>query len=139
MKKFAVEPCDLQSAFRPLDSSINPDHVLCIKDTRQVDNGSAFSYEGTYYRIICSGQILPMPRSNGLKVEYSGSIYDVEVLDSLSLKSVAPKPPKKTRKSVVPAQNHPWRTTTTRFLPSIYDESDRQILEALYGSRLAWR
>ena len=148
-EKFAVEPSDPQSAFQQLDDSINLEHILCIKDTRQVDNGSAFSYEGSYYKIICNHKIIPvLPKSKitvlknsqyGIKVQYSGSIFDVEILDALPAKAVTKRPPKKPRKPTVPAQNHPWKTTPSRFLPSIYDESDRQIIEALYSSRLAWR
>lgn len=148
-EKFAVEPMDPQSAFRKLEDNINPDYILCIKDTRQVDNGSTFSYGSVYYRVIRNGKVMPvMPKSKvtilkspkfGLKVLYSGSIYDVEVLEALPAKKVTPKQPRQPRKPVVPKENHPWRTTTTKFPPSMFDESDREILDALYSSRLAWR
>lgn len=147
-ERFAVEPKDPQPAFRKLEH-INLDHILCIKDTRQVDNGSTFSYKSVYYRVVHDdGQVVPViPRSKvtvlksprfGLKVEYSGCVYDVEVLDSLPVKVVVPKQPKP-RKYVTPAQNHPWRSKPVRFPASMYDDSDREILEALYSSRLAWR
>lgn len=42
-EKFAVEPRDPQSAYRKLEDDINLDHILCIKETRQVDHGSTFS------------------------------------------------------------------------------------------------
>jgi len=148
-EKFAVEPKDPQSAFRKLDDNVNLDYVLCLKDTRQVDNGSTFSFEGVYYRIIRNNKIMPViPKSKiivlkspsfGLKVEYSGSIYNVETLDSLPLKTTAPKLPKLPRKPVVPAENHPWRTKYVKLPVTFYEESDREILEALYSSRLAWR
>jgi transposase len=148
-ERFAVAPRDSQSAFRPLDAAVNLDHILCIKETRQIDHASAFSYEGTYYKIIHNGKFMPaLPKSKitvlksslyGVQVQYNGVVFDVEALDGLPVKKENPKPPKEPRTSTVPSQNHPWRTTTARFLPSLYDESDRQILEALYGSRLAWR
>jgi len=148
-EKFAVEPRDPQPAFRQLDNNINPDYVLCLKDTRQVDNGSTFSFEGTYYRVVRNGKVMPViPKSKvivlkssrfGLKVKYSGSIYDVEPLDALPLKTVAPKLPKQPRKPVVPAGNHPWRTNSVKFPVTMYEESDREIIEALYSSTLAWR
>jgi len=75
----------------------------------------------------------------GLKVQYSGSIYDVEVLEALPPKEAAPKQPRQPKKPVPPAENHPWRAKTTRFPTTMYDESDREILDALYSSRLAWR
>lgn len=146
--KFAVKPKDPQSAFRGLDNTVNPDYILCIKDTRQVDNGSTFSYEGVYYRVLRNGKVMPViPKSKvtvlkssqfGLKVEYSGSVYEVEVLEALPPKEITLKQ-QQPRKSVIPAGDHPWRTTTTKLSPSMYDESDREIIDALYSSRLAWR
>lgn len=148
-EKFAVEPKETQSAFRKLRDNVNLDHILCIKKTRQVDNGSTFSYGGVYYRAIRNGKTMPIiPKAKitvlkspqfGLKVEYSSSIYDVEVLESLPSKDATPKQPRQARKPVAPAGNHPWRTKTTKYPVSMYDESDREILEALYSSRLAWR
>lgn len=148
-KKFAVEPSDPQSAFRELDDTINLDYILCIKDTRQVDNGSAFSFNSTFYRVIRNGKVMPViPKSKitvllssqfGLKVQYSGSVYDVEVLEHLPPKKVVPRQSRLPRKSVVPAENHPWRTKSTTFPISVYDESDREILDALFSSSLAWR
>ena len=63
-EKFAVEPRDPQSAFRKLEDTINPDHILCVKDTRQIDNGCTFSYENVYYRLIQNGKVIPLtPKS----------------------------------------------------------------------------
>jgi hypothetical protein len=148
-KKFAVPPRDPQSAFRKLDNAINIDHILCIKDTRQVDNGAAFSYEGSYYRIIHNDCVIPViPKSKvtvlkssqfGLKAQYNGSVYDVELLNSRPQKVVVNKLPKQPRKTTIPTENHPWKTVATKFIPSMYEESDRQILDALYSSRTAWR
>ncbi|MCL6479894.1 MAG: ISNCY family transposase [Peptococcaceae bacterium] len=148
-QKFAVEPKEAQSAFRQLDDKINIDHVLCIKETRRVDNGSTFSFGKTYYRVVRNGKTMPViPKATitvlislriGLKVEYSGSVYDVEVLDEPPKKE--PKIKKQTikHKPAKPAQDHPWRTKSSQYAALFYEESDREILEALYSSRLAWR
>jgi transposase len=148
-ERFAVEPKDPQPAFRQLEAKVNLDYILCIKETRQVDNGSTFSYESRYYRMIRNGKVMPViPKSKviilkspkfGLKVQYSGSIYDVEALEALPKKEMPHKQPKKPLKPVVPAENHPWRTKSVKLPVTVYDESDREILEALYSSRLAWR
>lgn len=147
--KFAVEPMDPQSAFRKLESNINLGHILCIKETRQVDRGSTFSYGGVYYRVVRNGKTMPIiPKAKvtvlksprfGLKVQYSGSVYEVETLESLPPKQAAPKLPKQPRKPFRPAKNHPWRSTTAKYPLMFYDESDREIIEALYNSSLAWR
>lgn len=148
-EKFAVEPREPQPAYRKLEDNVNLDHILCIKETRQVDHGSTFSYAGVYYKVIRNGKMIPMlPKAKvtvlkstqfGLKVQYNGSIYDVEVLELLPSKDSVPKQPRQPRKPVTPAQDHPWRIQTTKFPTTMYDESDREILDALYSSRLAWR
>lgn len=148
-EKFAVEPKDPQPAFRKLEDNINLDYILCTKETRQIDRGSAFSYGGVYYRVICNGKTMPIaPKAKitvlkspqfGLKVQYGSSIYDIEILEQLPPKDIAPGQPRQPRKPVKPAENHPWRTKTTTFPITIYDESDREILDALFSSRLAWR
>jgi hypothetical protein len=146
--KFAVEPSDPQSAYRNLEDSINIDHILCIKETRKVDNGSAFSFDNIFYRVIRNGKTMPiLPKASitvlkssqfGLKVQYSGSIYDIEVLDALPSKKVSPKLTKP-HVPFKPTKNHPWRTRNTVLSNPLYEESDREILDALYSSRLAWR
>lgn len=147
-ERFAVKPTDTQSAFRKIEDTINLDYVFCIKEIRQVDNGSAFSYENRYYRIVRNGKTMPViPKAKvnvlksssfGLKVLYSGSIYDVERLEELPQKAAAPINTK-SRKAVKPSKNHPWKAQSPIFSKTIYDESDREIIEALYSSRLAWR
>jgi len=103
----------------------------------------------TYYRVIKNGKIIPViPKATitvlkssriGLKVEYSGSVYDVEVLDEPPKKEPKIKKQTKKHKPVKPAQDHPWRTKSSQYAALFYEESDREILEALYSSRLAWR
>lgn len=148
-KQFAIEPRDPQSAYRKLENNINLDHILCVKETRLVDNGSTFSYGNVYYKVIRNGKTMPViPKAKiivlkssqfGLKVQYSGSVYDVEALEALPPKESTPKKLKKPRTPVKPAKNHPWKTKSVISSNPLYEESDREILEALYSSRLAWR
>lgn len=147
-ERFAVEPADPQTAFRPLENIVL-DHILCIKDIRQVDNGSSFSYENIYYRVIHNSTVIPIASKSkitvlkssrfSLKVQHGGTIYDTEIVEYMPVKKTATQEPKKPRKHVVPAENHPWKEKPVRFPVTIYEESDREILEALYSSRLAWR
>jgi len=153
-QRFAIEPKEPEIAFRPLDNSLNLDYVLCSKVTRVVDNGSVFSYNGSFYRVIRNGKPMPIiPRAKiavlqshriGIKVQYSGGIYDVEQLDEKPKKQ--PKVKEKTvkrTKPIIPSSEHPWRSKTSThaasFVSSLLEESDREILEALYSSRCAWR
>jgi len=153
-QKFAVEPKEPEIDFRSLDKSLNLDYILCTKETREVDNGSAFSYNNIFYRVIRNGKTMPIiPKAKvtvlqshkiGIKVQYSGEIYDVEQLDEKPKKQ--PKIEEKTvkrTKPITPSPEHPWRTKsatrTVSLVSSLLEESDREILEALYSSRCAWR
>lgn len=147
--KFAVDPKDPLSAFGQLEDSVNLDHILCIKDSRQVDNGSVFSFEGVHYRVIRQGNLMPVfPKAKitvlkssqfGLKVQYSGSVYSVEQLEARPSNASVSVTPKQPRLPFAQPSDHPWKSKTTPYPTSFYDESDRQILEALFSSRLAWR
>lgn len=62
----------------------------------------------------------------------------MEPLETLRGEQAIPKQKKQSPKTTVPAENHPWRNSAPS-VPVSYEESDREILEALYSSRLAWR
>lgn len=150
--KFAVEPEDPTSAFRELPSGLDLDNVLCIKMSRTVDNGSVFSLDGQYYQLVDEkGKIVPVtPRAKimvltssriGIRVQYGNNIYAVQRLD---------EPPKKAQKAKQagssnkptphkPAADHPWKQVWKKTPSYWYEESDREILEALYNSSRAWR
>jgi len=153
-QKFAVEPKEPQMDFRPLDKSINLDNILCIKETREVDNGSSFSFNGSYYRVICNSRTMPIiPKAKitvlrssriGIKVQYSAVVYDVEKLNEKPVKQ--PKIKENAVKRInppIPSAEHPWRSSASPhavpFVSTLLEESDREILEALYSSRCAWR
>lgn len=153
-QKFAVKPEDPKVDFRPLDKSLKLDYTLCIKETREADNGSSFCYDGSFYRIVRNGKPMPIiPKAKiivlksskiGIKAEYSGIVYDVELLEDKTKKESVIKPrPKKARpKPLPPSSTHPWHSYGPRsasFRASLLEESDREILEALYNSSAAWR
>jgi len=81
-KKFAVEPRNPKSAFREPDLNIDLDHILCVKKTRTIIEGSVFSYNGQYYQLIENGQnAVSMPKAKltvltgskvGVKAIYAG-------------------------------------------------------------------
>ena len=148
-EKFGVQPSNAESAFRPLPEGVVLEQVLCVKESRQVDHGSCFSYHGTYYRVVHDGKTVPLtPKSKvivlksqrlGLKVQVNGAVYDVEAQEVVPPKEEKPKKLTQPRQPVKPAEDHPWRTKKVSYPPSFYEESDREILEALLSSRLAWR
>lgn len=150
-KRFAVPPQVPESAFRMLDEKLDVDNILCSKISRKVDSGTAFSFDGSFYEIVADDKkrpVIPPPRAAitvlqsprmSVRVEYNGSIYDVKKLDEPPEKETKKVKAKSVRQPNKPSENHPWRLKNQCALPSFYDDSDREILEALYSSRLAWR
>jgi len=59
--EFAVEPEDAESAFLPLEEGQTLDYILCIKETRKLDNGQVFSYSGKLFQIEKSDYSSWMP------------------------------------------------------------------------------
>lgn len=151
--KFAVAPIEADSSFRTLNPKLDLNHILCIKYTRKVDNGSAFSYKGHFYRVIRKNKVMPIiPKAKitvleshlfGVLVEYSAGIYEVEKLEEKPKSQV--KPATKVKKpQATPSPLHPWRSPSdsrpaSSLSKSLLEESDREIIDALYSSRLAWR
>lgn len=149
-QKFAALPENSEPAYRKLPESINLDYILCVKEPRTVLNGSVFSLNKEYYQIVKNGKIMPViPKAKviilsspkiGVTAEYSGSVYETIKL---------PEPPKKIAPAKITAQpkprshkpspDHYWKNCNRKTSKSFIDESDREIIEALFSSRLAWR
>lgn len=49
---FAVEPEDIELAYRKLPDDLILDHILCVKQTRTIDNGSVFSIHNRHFQIL---------------------------------------------------------------------------------------
>ena len=144
-QRFAVEPACPDSVFAALDQRINLEHILCVKEERKLDGNHTFSFKGHSYQINHQGPSAP-PRANitvlyspkfGVMASYQGQVYP-----TLSVLSPAVKPnltkntlPKE-RAATKPPDDHPWKNFNRAIF---YEQSDREILEALYNSTLAWR
>ena len=150
-RKFAVSPENSQSAFRDLPVNLNLDHILCLKHTRQVDHGSVFSFNGQLFQLIKKDKVIPViPKAKvtvlvsskiGVLALYSGSVYHTSIVSQRPNKITyvqtdsTPKP-----KGHKPSPNHCWKQYNRCSSPNIFlDESDREILNALFSSKCAWR
>jgi len=144
-ERFAVPPACPEPAFGSLDERLNLDLILCVKEQRKLDGNHTFSFKGQCYQIN-SADPTPPPRAKvtvlyspkfGVMASYQGQVYA-----TLSVIKTADKPakvkPALTRSSnpVKPAPDHPWKKVQYSFL---YDQSDRELLEALFNSTMAWR
>jgi hypothetical protein len=50
--KFAVEPEDNELAYRELPDNLNLDHILCVKQTRIIDNSGVFSIHSRHFQVL---------------------------------------------------------------------------------------
>jgi transposase len=152
-EKFGVEPENPEDAFRDLDSNINIDHILCVKEDRTIINESGFSYGGQYYQLTKHGKkASSIPKAKievltsskiGIKACYAGVVYDTKVLEERPKKVVANqhKSNQKQNEKAVPAKEHPWRQPANKSRTFSYEETDTEILEILNGlfnSTRAW-
>ncbi len=144
-KKFSVKPKG-DPVFRELAKEVVLDYILCRKEIRKLDNGSAFSFKSKYYQLISNGKVAAgisrakvkvlTSKKIGIKAEYSGKIYSVlgvEVLPKIESSHIkenikTEKLPKK------PANTHPWKNCSFK----IYDKREEKIAVGLYDSTIAW-
>ena len=156
--KFAVVPEDDNLAFRCLDSDINLDHILCIKEERKIIEGSAFSYKGHYYQLIKGDKkasALPKAKITvlssskiGVKAIYSNITYDTKKLVERPKKTVQIETKNVKNTKPKPSKDHPWRQLDKRPMPSygedlLYAKENidieiSNILKDLFNSTRAW-
>lgn len=136
--EFAVEPADRDSMFLPPDEGMNLDYILCIKETRTVDSGGVFSYQGKTFKVeetLGTGIIPPNAKCRvltspkfGLKVEYRNVVFGVSRYIPPKRK---PAEPKKQHVSFPQPDNHYFKYGQALYPKLVYDQTDREILKML--------
>jgi transposase len=101
--EFAIEPEDSDSAFLPLEEGQDLDHILCIKETRKLDNGQEFSYSGKRFQIEKSqysnwlppkAEITVMVSPHiGIKAGYKNMVFETKPAPPKQKKSPAASGP----------------------------------------------
>lgn len=117
-RQFAVKPKEAESAYIPLDPSVNLDHVFTIREYRQLGPGNTISYNGTVYtlarpasfrfdakttvevRETLSGEVLLWHQGTALALK---ATEKPERQAKTETKRAVPASPRK------PAASHPWR------------------------------
>jgi transposase len=135
--KFAVDPAEPESMFRPVPDKHFVDYILCVKQERSLDNGHVFSFYGKHFQVIDKGASIP-PRSRvkvlvssefGVKVQYRKIVYDVVPYIKPKKKSAA-----KTdgQKNVYrPPDEHYYKYGHVLWPKLSFDQSNQEILEML--------
>jgi hypothetical protein len=144
-QRFAVKPACADSAFSALDQRINLDYILCVKEERKLDGNHSFSFQGRSYQINFPGPSAP-PRAKitalyspkfGVMASYQGQVYPTLSVCTPTVKPIKTKNAlSEANLTAKPVAHHPWKDFNRVIF---YEQSDREILEALFNSTLAWR
>ncbi len=143
-RQFAVKPLNPDSAFSILDDRVNLDYILCIKEERKLDGNHTFSFKGRAYQLNAKNPVAP-PRAKvaalyspkfGVMAAYQGEVYPTISVVATAVKQLPVKTERPQLPPVKPASDHPWNSANRALF---YDQSDSEILEALFNSTLAWR
>lgn len=149
-ERFAVDPAQPESAFRPCPPDEELSLVLCLKNPRKASNGSTISFRAkTYQLLTSSGQALPLhPKSTvmvlthldgSMSALYNDRHYTVaqcqntppnKTLQAKESKDIAPK-------HHTPPATHPWKrhTVIPKQSPTTSSRRDKAYWDARYAQR----
>lgn len=145
-ERFAVEPEQPQSAFRPAIEK-DLDLILCKKEYRKASSGSTISYFNKTYQLTTPNGILPLrPRSTvtvlthldgSLSALYGGKLYGLKECKAVPRKDAIspPKTKANSRKHTSPPATHPWRKSSP-FAPPKEEPSTSYWREKLYRGKI---
>jgi transposase len=113
-KQFALETEG--SIFVPFQHGSALDDILCVKETRKMDNAGSFSYKGQRFTVLDKGYpLIPAKASvtllislrEGLRVEYKDRIFNVTAAPAAPKATTAPKatPSPRKRSDAEPRQS----------------------------------
>lgn len=120
-ERFAVEPVDPETTFRPAPSSEELKRIVCFKEVRKASNGSTISFSGAIYRLVDQrgdGALL-RPRSKVIVLKHlDGSLGALYQGRSYSLEACLKQPKISEKHAPIeqeqappakPAKDNPWR------------------------------
>lgn len=139
-EKFAVKPADSESAYRPVPDNISIENILCVKQTRKLDNGYVFSFYNKHYQVILDDNSIPVKSritvlvspSFGIRAQYKDNIYEViPFIKPKRNKKNETKETTKSKKIYKPPQDHYFKQGQSKFKKLTFEESDKDILNML--------
>ncbi len=145
---FAVEPEDIELAYRKLPDDLILDHILCVKQTRTIDNGSVFSIHNRHFQILKNPGLPKIPKKSkinviistsvGIKAEYQGNVY--EVINFIKPKKKHETNQESIKSKYTPPDDHYFKYGHDKFKKISFDESYEEvisILEEIFLSKYA--
>ncbi len=130
-QKFSVE-AEGSPIFVPYTHSENIDNILCIKETRKLDNAGSFSFHGESFKILDEGYPIISARATvlvlvstrqPLQVQYKGQAFHV-VSTPNALKEKTKAQSKKSKQVDIQAQVEPHLTHGTAPWKNIWHYED---------------
>ena len=136
--KFAVEPEDNELAYRELPDNLNLDYILCVKQTRTIDNSGIFSIHNRHFQTLKNPGLPEIPKKSkitviistsvGIKAEYQGNVY--EVINFIKPKK-SNETKQKSKSKYIPPQDHYFKYGNDKFKKVYLDESYEEVLSVL--------
>jgi transposase len=119
-ERFAVEPVNPESAFKPAPSQEKLAQIICQKHERKASNGSTISYCGQTYRLLgLKGNVVPLkPRSTvtvlvnidgSLSALYEDHLFALQAFIAPPSSKAKQVQSKESRQPYKPPAEHPWR------------------------------
>ena len=136
--RFAVEPEDSELAYRKLPDNLILDHILCVKQTRIIDNSGVFSLHNRHFQVLKNPGLPEIPKKSkitviistsvGIKAEYQGNVY--EVINFIKPKK-SNETKQKSKSKYIPPQDHYFKYGNDKFKKVYLDESYEEVLSVL--------
>lgn len=136
---FAIQPEDDKSAYQELDNSLDLDNILCVKQTRIIDDGSIFSIHNKHFQVLKNPDLPEIPKrskitviintSIGIKAQYRGNVY--EVINFIKPKKLRETKQQNTKSKYIPPDDHYFKYGHGKFQRANFDESYEEILSVL--------
>lgn len=136
---FAVEPEDSELAYHELSDDLILDHVLCVKQTRTIDNGSVFSIHNRHFQVLKSPGLPEIPKKSkiaviistsiGIRAEYQGNVY--EVINFIKPKKKYETKQQNSKSKYIPPDDHYFKYGHDKFKKVYFDENYEEVLSVL--------
>ena len=112
--QFAVDPEQTEQAYVPLSTNLDLDLILCVKETRIVDNGGVFSFRGKLFKVTSDAvpkkakvEVIASA-AKGIIVVYKGKTYDI--MPFVKPKKASQPESRTERWKVIPPDDHFWKS-----------------------------
>jgi len=133
-QRFSVEAIEPETMFTI--NKLDLINILCVRESRKLDTGGAFSYHGKYFVVV--GDILPgvsieviAHRKHGIFALYKGQRYDVICIEKPKRSKAKTAASTEQRKTYIPPDSHYHKHGKESLVQHSVEYSDSEILDIL--------